>query len=140
MLKNAIDLLNKHEATCVVLVGDTSIIRHDRGVKPLLDFIDEKYNIKGAVVADKVVGKAAAMLYVLLEIKELYACVISEPALEVLQKNGINVTYGEKVSMIRNRTDTGFCPMEQSVLKIDIPTKALNAIRNTLKALQNDKK
>ena len=137
MLKNAIELLNKNNATCIVLIDDRAIIRYDRGVKPLLDFIDEKCNIKGGIVADKVVGKAAAMLYIVLEIKELYACVISEHALEILEKYGIEVTYAQKVSMIRNRSNTGFCPMEQSVLKIDTPTEAVTAIRCTLKKLQS---
>lgn len=140
VMKNAIDLLNEKSATCVILINDKSFISYERGVKPLLDIIDEKYNVKGAVAADKVVGKAAAMLYILLEIKDLHACVISEFALNVLSKSTINVTYDKKVPMIRNRTDTGFCPMEQATMDIDDPNEALVAIKTTLERLKNSAK
>ena len=140
MMKNAIDLLNEKNATCVILVGDKTIISRDRGVKPLLDIIDENYNIKGAIAADKVVGKAAAMLYMLLDIKELHAFVISELALKALSKSTINVTYDHVVPMIRNRTDTGFCPMEQATADIDNPQDALVAIKTTLEKLKTSAK
>jgi hypothetical protein len=140
VMKNAIELLHEKNATCVILSDDKSYISYDRGVKPLLDIIDEKYNVKGGISADKVVGKAAAMLYILLEIKELHACVISDLALKTLSKSRINVTYDQKVPMIRNRTDTGFCPMEQATMEIDDPAEAFVVIKTTLETLRRSEK
>lgn len=134
-LKNALDLLVDNGATCVVLANGECFVSHDRGVKPLLQLIEEKRNVKCGVAADKVVGKAAAMLYILLGIDELYACVISELAFDVLTDHGIKVSYEKKVPMIRNRTDTGYCPMEQTTKDIDDPTEALKAIKQTLQKL-----
>ena len=84
----------------------------------------------------RIVGKAAAFLYVLLGIKILYANVISELALDVLKKYQIKVFYANTVPMIRNRTDTGYCPMEQATCDIDDPKEAFDAIKATLKSLK----
>ena len=46
---------------------------------------------------DKVVGRAAAFLYVLLEVKEIYAGVMSEGAADVLSKYGICSGYGGRI-------------------------------------------
>ena len=55
-------------------------------------------------------------MYVLMKVRKVFAQVISVPALEVLEGAGIEVSYGECVTAIRNRTDTGFCPMESAVM------------------------
>lgn len=136
-LNKAINLLVENQATCVIVSGETVLLSRERGVKPLLKIIDEQTDIKGASAADKVVGKAAAMLYVLLGIKELHALVISELAIEALERYGVAVSYEKRVPMIRNRTDTGFCPMEQATKDIDMPKDALLAIRAKLQELES---
>ncbi|MBO7302759.1 MAG: DUF1893 domain-containing protein, partial [Clostridia bacterium] len=130
------DLLGEKQATCVIVLGDNVLLSHERGVKPLLKIIDEQIDVKGAFAADKVVGKAAAMLYVLLGIRKLYASVISELAIEALERYGVEVSYATRVPMIRNRTDTGFCPMEQATKNISEPNEALLAIRKRLSELE----
>ena len=70
-------------------VKDEEFFSFERGVKPLLNLIDLGEDFSGFFVADKVVGKAASMLYILLKIEEIFAEVISQPALEILNKNGI---------------------------------------------------
>ena len=122
--------------TCVVVKDGFCFTSTQRGVKPLLELIDSKQDVSGGVAADKVVGKAAAFLYAILGVKELYACVLSEPALEILQDNQVSVQYGELVSMIKSRDGKGFCPMEQATLDVDDKNIALRVIRDTLKALK----
>lgn len=131
------EILCTEQATCVINFNENVYISHERGVKPLLKLIDEKCDVNGGAAADKVVGKAAAMLYVLLGVEELYALVISELAIEALEKYGVAVSYEKRVPMIRNRTDTGFCPMEQATKDIDTPNEALLVIRAKLQELQN---
>lgn len=133
-INKAKEMLIQENYTCVVLNNDEIYTSRDRGVKPLLDWYGN-VNFQDAYVADKVVGKAAAFLYVLFKIKELYATVISEPAYQVLMDNNINVCFDEKVKAIRNRDNTGFCPMETAVWNIDNPTEAYNAIIETRKEL-----
>jgi imidazolonepropionase-like amidohydrolase len=68
--------------------------------------------LKGASVADKVVGKAAAALMILGEVGELHADVVSRPALDLFADSGVRVSYGTAVPHIINRTKTGWCPLE----------------------------
>lgn len=130
-------LLREGDFTCVIVKGDNVFTSKERGVKPLISLLDADAELSGALAADKVVGKAAAMLYLLLNIKKLYASVISELALDTLMEAGIEVSYETLVPMIRNRTNTGFCPMEQVTKDIDDPNEALNAIRKTIVELKN---
>lgn len=68
--------------------------------------------LHGASIADKVIGKGAAALMILGGIKEIYADVISQPALSLLHDNGIKVSYDKAVDHIINRLGTGWCPVE----------------------------
>ena len=135
MIIKARQLLVDNGYTCVVFKGDFCFTSRQRGVKPLFELIDGEKCVLGGVAADKVVGKAAAFIYVIIGIKELYADVISQSALDTLQKNGIYVEYTELVPMIKSRDGKGFCPMEQATLLLDDKYMALDVIKNTLKAL-----
>ena len=76
--------------------------------------------LKGASVADKVVGKAAAALMILGEVGELHADVVSRPALDLFADSGVRVSYGTAVPHIINRTKTGWCPLETCCLTLPL--------------------
>ena len=134
-LEKAKELLKNSGITCV-FCSDTEIVTSQkRGVAPLLTWLDSGKNLKAYSVADKVVGNGAAFLYVLLEVKELYANVISKSALETLKKYQISVNYNIITEAIRNRDNTGLCPIETAVADIAAPDKALIAIRNKLEEM-----
>ena len=134
-LEYARRILKQGSYTCVLCKGADMLCDTRRGVKPLLELLDSEKDLRGFSAADKVVGKAAAHLYHLLGVREVYAGVISEPAKAVLGNCGICVTYAKCVPHIQNRTQTGLCPMESAVWDISDPRDALNAIRATLKHL-----
>ena len=46
------------------------------------------------------------------------------------------VEYGNLSEAIRNRDNTGYCPMETAVLDIDVPAEAVTAIRAKLEELR----
>ena len=116
-MKKAVSMLNEQALTLAAVNGNETITSRERGVKPLLELIDEGKTLEGYSAADKVVGAAAAYLYVLLGAKELYANVISRKA------------------AIKNRAGTGFCPMETAVSIAVSPENALMLIRAKLKEL-----
>ena len=122
--------------TLALVCGEKSYLSRERGVKPLLEIIDTGADYSAFSAADKVVGRAGALLYILIGIKRLYAAVISRSALLVLTEGGISVSYGALVSRIKNRDGTGFCPMETATLGIESPTDALSAIKEALSALR----
>lgn len=134
-LEKSKQILEDGGYTVVLVCGDRTLTSRERGVAPLLDWIGCGADFKGYSASDKVVGKAAAFLYVLLGIKRLYAQVISAPALEVLGSESIEVSFGQVVENIKNRTGTGICPMESCVLGIDNPRDALLEIKKTRERL-----
>lgn len=135
-LQKALDLLNENAYTCVLCLGERVFCSHERGVAPLLALLDGGEDCCGFSAADKVVGKGAAMLYCLLGVRRVYASVISEAAVRVLRRNGIEIYRDRLVEHIRNRAGTGLCPIEQATRDIDEPEDALPVIRNTLARLQ----
>lgn len=128
-------LLAEENLTCVLSDGNRLIKSRERGVKPLIGFIESGKSFKGFTAADKVVGKAVALLYALMGVSSLYASVISEGALTVCKSFGISVEYGTLTQNIINRRGDGFCPMEQAVADISDPQTAFNAVKEKLKNL-----
>ena len=138
-LEQAKELLLENGYTCVAKKEAQIYSSMERGVKPLLNWLDSGIALQGFSAADKVVGKAAAMIYVLLGVKELYAAVISLEAKRVLESYQIAVSYGNLVERIHNRTNTGFCPMEEAVWEIEDLQEAVQAVREKLVMLVQGK-
>ena len=129
--------LEQNGYTCVLRKGDAACSSFEHGVKPLLQWIDEGKDFSGYGAADQVIGKAAALLYICLGVRDLYGQVVSEPALSVLAEHGAACTYGEKVPYIINRKKDGMCPMEQTVLNISDPREAVEALKNKVRSMRN---
>lgn len=134
-LKKAKELLESVGYTCVITDGDRLLTSTQRGVKPLVQFLESGTDMTGFSAADKVVGRATAYLYVLLGVKNLYAQVVSQPALAVLQANGIEASYGTLVPNIINRKGDGICPFEAAVMEITDPQSAYAAIRQKMQEM-----
>lgn len=132
LMRKAKMLLDNTENTCVFCGQQAVFADRRRGVRPLLDLLESGADVAGFAVADKVVGKAAAYLYCLLNVGCLYARVISQPALSVLQERGIPAEYSQIVPAIQNRTKDGLCPTESAVMEIDDPSEAYHIILKTL--------
>lgn len=134
-LETAKQQLATGKYTCVLCRGDAIVTSQLRGVKPLLSWLEQGSILPGFSAADKVVGQATAYLYCLLGAKAVYAGVMSRSALKVLSAYEMDVSYGSLVEHIRNRDNTGMCPMEQATHDCHTPEEALAAIRETLKRL-----
>ncbi len=135
-LEKAIDLLNTTGATCVACKGDTVYSSTQRGVRPLLSWLDGCTDMMGFSCADRVVGKGAAMLYSLLGVRRVYGKVMSVAAVKALRNAGIEASWGILAESIRNRTKNGPCPIENACLPYDEPEEALPVIRRVLEDLQ----
>ncbi len=121
--------------TCVLLDGEREYTSALRGVRPLLQWVEEGVP-SGLWAADRVVGRGAAFLYILLHVRAVYAGVISRPALATLQAAGIEVIYTALVDAIINRAGDGICPFEAAVTDISDPNEALCAIRRKMAELR----
>ena len=135
-LENARMHLDSGNYTCVSCREDVIYFATERGVKPLLNWLDSGMDMNGFSAADKVVGRATAFLYCLLGVKTVYANVMSRPAAQVLENSGITAHWGKLVEGIINRKGTGPCPFEAAVMEINDPLEALTAIRNKMAQMQ----
>lgn len=105
-----------HAERCSCVIYNNGVVRsfHERGVKDLHNLLrNEPELLRGATVADKVVGKGAAALMVAGGIEWVHADVISSGALDLFKLNGIEVEYTTVVPNIINRTGTDICPVEK---------------------------
>ncbi|MBP3716757.1 MAG: DUF1893 domain-containing protein [Paludibacteraceae bacterium] len=114
--------LSQGNHTLAIYDQDEQLHTYDnKGVRDLYTLLTtEPQVLKGAMVADKVVGKGAAALMIVGGIAELHTHIISEPAIKLLELSGIRYSFDEKVDHIENRDKTGWCPVE--TLCKDMPT------------------
>lgn len=135
-MKDLIDILHDGNHSLVVANGEVCTF-DGRGISDLYLLLQEDpCFLHGASVADKVVGKAAAALMVLGGVKELYADVISHPALDWLRNNGIKAMHGSIVPHIINRDGTGLCPLETRCLSCVTSQECLVLIRAFMKEIK----
>lgn len=128
-MEEIIELLHREQCSCVIANGDIRTFRQ-RGVADLYELLNREPDfLQGSSVADKVIGKAAAALMILGGVKEIYADVISEPALALLREAAVKVSFGQAVDHIINRTQTGWCPLETICYQIKSAPEILPLIR-----------
>lgn len=133
-LEKAKNLLNG-DITCVFLKKETVVTSTERGIAPLLAFL-ENGDFAGYAAADKIVGKAAAFLYLRMGVSAVYGEVMTEKARDILTTHGIQAESGCLVQQIVNRRGDGPCPMEETVRDISDPDEAVRALRRKLAELR----
>lgn len=119
--------LTEHEDTLAVFDGQRCLAEaKEKGVLPLYRLVTQQPDLcKGAIIADKVTGRAAAALTIVSGAAHLYTDLISESALALLQQASFPVTYGKCVPRILNRKKDGPCPMEHLVRDAQTPEQAV---------------
>lgn len=137
-VEEARKLIQDGKAECILIKNDT-IYGQERGhgVSPLLVMYDEhREAMSDAVLVDKVIGRAAAAIVICGKVKHVHGELMSEDAIEFLNKNGITTSYTILVHRILNRKRDGLCPLEQSVEGVEDAASALVALRKRIETLQ----
>jgi len=114
-----------------VLLKDGEIIKtsHKKGVIPFMKIIRENDQmLENAVIADKVIGKAAALLAAGRKTKAVYAVVMSQKAKEVFEDHSIFYQFNHCVDYIKNRDKSDQCPMEKLTRELEDPHVAYQRI------------
>lgn len=134
----AVELLEKEKlALAIVKDGKVVFTSSDKGIKPLYIALEEhKIELEGSSVADRVTGKAAAMICAYAGIKQLKTKLISDNAINVLKETNIIYEYDERTSFIENRDRTGMCPVETLSLKAGSIDELLNGITSFLESIK----
>ena len=123
------NILHHCHCSCVVKGSAGITVCTRRGVTDLYDLYTNRPEVlRGAAIADKVVGKGAAALMALAGIRAVWADVISSPALALLKDAGIPADFALEVPHIINRTGTGRCPLETACDGLETPEEIYPAI------------
>ena len=99
---------------------------------PLMEYIGKfASNHRDVVIFDKIMGRAAALLCIKANCREVYSPLGSKLALEVLEVKGIKYHLGKIVPYIQKPNQKEMCPMEK--LSLDKkPEEFYQLIRNLL--------
>lgn len=101
-------------ASLVVLYANGEIKEYYQNrIKDIKEILQkDKQTLKGAIIADKVIGKVASSILAVAGVKEIYSDVMSKYAIPILEENGIRYEYKNLVEYVQNNDKTGMCPME----------------------------
>ncbi len=123
----------------LVVAGDGIRTFDGRGISDLYGLLTEHPGwLRGASVADKVVGKGAAALLILGGVRELFAGVVSTSALGLLKDSGIPVRFSQEVAHIVNRKGDGVCPVETLCKECTTAAQCLPLIREFVAKIKNN--
>jgi hypothetical protein len=130
-------LEEKRLTLSIVKDGDVIFETGSHGIFGFLEAVERLGSrLEGASVADRVVGKAIALLCVYAKVKAVYAITLSEEAKSLLERYGVYHEWNSLVESILDISKTGKCPFEKLATEISDPKDAygrLKALQNSLK-------
>lgn len=110
--------------------GEVVIGSRERGVRPLVEAVLRAgERLRGAVVGDRVVGRASAMLCVYTGVGAVYTPLASEGALRELALAGIPAIADSTAPAILNRDGTDRCPFEKMTDGLRTPAEVVEALK-----------
>ena len=131
------------ENLTLAIVKDGALLYSTKShrISGFLDAIEKcGESLQGASLADRVAGKAIALLCAYAKIKEVYAAVLSRKAQAIFKQNKISFHWNELVDNVLDVTKTGMCPFEKAAAEISDPEKAyktFKGLRENLKACKS---
>jgi len=92
-----------HGEKTFVILNETKLLHYSdkHRVAPLLEAIESKPSmLMGAIVGDRIVGRAAALLCAYSNVRAVFAISISDEAIDILDKHNILATWQDTVPYI----------------------------------------
>ena len=130
-LELAKEILKRKDLSLVIVKqGEPLFESSSSGINGLLQAIEKlRDSLYDSSVADKVVGRAAALLLIYSHVKEVYAATLSNEGLKVLSQYDVPVEHEGLVSKILDREGKNICPFEQFSLTIDSIDEAYEQLK-----------
>jgi len=126
-----LDMLNEQGLSLLVFNNGELTTHANRGIQDLLQLIsDQPERLKGAVAADKIIGKSAAAIMIVGGVKQVHTNIICTPARELFEANGVQVFASEEVPMIMNRNRSGMCPMDTQINEVENVEECVAILQN----------
>ena len=117
----------------LAIVKDSTVLYSTKSNR-ISGFLDAVENcgdkLEGASLADRVAGKAIALLCIYAKIKEVYATVMSRKAVEIFKQYKIDNHCNELVENVLDANKKGICPFEKMAAEMSDPRKAYKAFKD----------
>jgi hypothetical protein len=126
----AVQAVTEGASVAIAKGGRLLAKKNGHTVRPLVEALEEiGEESRGATVADKVLGRAAALVLCASGVAAAHGIVMSAPGKKALEASGVRHSCDHLVDFIANRTGDGMCPIEQMSLSYSDPAAFLAAIR-----------
>lgn len=123
-------LKQKNLALVIAKRGEVVFETSSHGIGGLLKAIEELgKEMNGSSVADRIVGKAAALLCVYAGVVAVFAVTASEKGIRALRDNNVLCRFGNKVPHILNYKRNDICPFEKLVINISNSKEAYEKLK-----------
>ncbi len=138
--RRLLERLDRAGCSLVVQNGGRVTEYTQHGVRDLYDLVTTRPEVlRGAHVADKIIGKGAAALMVAGGVRSATTHTVTTPALKMLRKAGVKVRYGREIPYVENKKKTGQCPLDERLQAVDNPAKAMPVIEQFIRDLNDGK-
>lgn len=129
-LELARSLLEEGKLNLVIVKdGEVVFYSEERGVAPFFWAVqDAGEALKGASVADRIVGLAVAMLCLYARIGSVYGDIVSQGAVDMLREQGKPVLSKNIVPHILNYDGTDLCPFEKLAGSCQEPSQLVSKL------------
>ena len=131
----------RHEDLGLSIVREGRVVYESasRGLFGLLEAIDNKRTVlKGTSIADRVVGKAVALLCVYAGVEAVFAITLSREGKRFLDDHSVHSEFDGLVDAILDANQVDKCPFERLVADISSPSAAYEKILGLCEHLQRD--
>lgn len=130
--------LHDKELTLVIVKNEQVIFQTDShrisGFIHAIDTLGTQLN--GASVADRVAGKALALLCVYAGITEVYAEVLSKNAQALFEENKVVCQWKQLVDNVLDLNKIGVCPFEKAAFGISDPETSYATFKTLLEKMK----
>jgi len=125
-------LLEKEKWNLVIAKkGQVLFSSRERGIAPLFQAVESiGKGLHHAVLADRIVGLAVAMLCLQARITSVYAVIMSQGASDMLRKKAVASDSKSIVPHISNYDGTDLCPFEKLAESCRKPSQLLEALKS----------
>jgi len=123
----------------LVIVKDSRVLFESRahGVSAFLEALDKFWDkMRGTSVADKVIGKAIALLCIYAKVRAVYSSTISVKAKQIFENHNVHFEWDTLVEKILDAHGGDVCPFEKAIMEIDNPKEAYEKLKALQKALK----
>ena len=137
-LEKAKTQLTQKQLTLVIVKnGETLFETQFHRISGFLTAIEQLgKKLENASIADKVVGKAVALLCVYARVKAVYAETLSSEAKTVFEENRVTYEWKELVETILDDKKQDMCPFEKEATNITNPKEAYNRFKTLQQKLR----